>query len=99
MPTFSGPTIRLPFAPPLHNWRYDKGVTVYRKDGAWVETTDPYWPTIKTADIVAVANRPGGDKTDDTSGDRYLFRGGYVYTVSDAVAAELTTAGYAANLT
>ena len=106
MATFVGPTDRIPFAGLLSNWRYDRGRTVYRLNSVWYETSDPYWDTIKDADLVAVADRPGGERTDGTDRDRYLFLGGRTYTVSSAVATALTNAapeyrpgGYAAFLT
>ena len=99
MATFNTPTDRLPFKGLLSNWMYNRGRTVYRLDGTWVETTDPYWDTIAAADIVAVADRPGGERTDGTDRDRYLFLGGRTYTVSAAVASTLTSAGYGSYLT
>lgn len=95
--TFSGPVDRLPFAPPLHQWRWERGRTVYRTGEAWVETTEPLQSVLEAADVVAVADRPGGEKMDGRR-DYYVFRGGYVYEVSDAVATELTTAGYGSYL-
>lgn len=106
MTTFNPPVDRIPFAPPLSEWKYDRGRTVYRLNSVWYETTDPYWDTIKEADLVDVADRPGGERTDGTNRDRYLFLGGRTYTVSSAVATALTNAapaerpgGYAAYLT
>lgn len=72
------------------------GKTVYRVGGVWSETANPPWATIAAADVVAAADRPGGERTDSTDRDRYVFLGGRVYEVSAAVAAELTAAGYGA---
>lgn len=99
MPTFTTPVDRRPLGKPFERWKYDRGRTVYKKDGTWVETTDPLWSVIAEADLVAQASRPGGERTDGTDRDRYLFLGGRVYEVSAAVAAELTTAGYGSYLT
>lgn len=71
-----------------------QGRTVYRKGNTWATVDEPAWDDIKDADLVAAADRPGGEKTDGTDRDRYLFIGGHVYTVSQAVADALTAAGY-----
>lgn len=99
MPTFNTPVDRLPMGKPFERWKYERGRTVYKLGGEWVETIDPLWSVIAEADLVAAADRPGGERTDGTDRDRYLFLGGRAYEVSAAVAAELTTAGYQEYLT
>lgn len=94
MPTFTTPVDRRPLGKPFERWKYDRGRTVYKKNGTWHEVSDPLWSEIEAADIVAAANRPGGERTDGTNRDRYLFLGGRTYTVSSAVGSELTAAGY-----
>ncbi len=88
MPTFAGPTERMPFAKPLEMFTYPRGRTVYRSGGAWIEGSDFTTDELATADVVGLADRPGGEKIDGT--DRYLFGGGRVYTISSAVASTLT---------
>lgn len=94
MPTFSPPVERRPLAKPFQRWKYDRGRTVYKKNSVWHEVSDPSWEEIATADVVAVANRPGGERTDGTNQDRYLFLGGREYTISTAVGTELVAAGF-----
>lgn len=98
-PVYEGPVDRIPFKPPLHQWTTPRGRTVYRKDGVWVETSDAYWDTIKEADLVPASDRPGGERTDGTDRDRYLFLGGRRYTISSAVGTTLTDAGFGAYVT
>lgn len=98
MATFSGPVDQMPFAPPLERWTYDRGRTVYRSGGTWVEGSDFEWDILAAADVVAVADRPGGEKVDGVN-DAYVFLGGRVYEVSSAVATALTNAGYSEYLT
>jgi hypothetical protein len=89
MATFTPPVDRLPLAPPFERWKYDRGRTVYRAGGAWVETTNPPWDTLAAADAL-----PAGDTSESSVPGRYAFLGGYQFTVSAAVAAELQAAGY-----
>lgn len=91
MATFNPPTDRMPFAPPLEQFTYPRGRTVYRSGGAWHEGSGFDWDTLAAADVVAVADRPGGEKVDNLN-DHYVFLGGRVYTVSSAVATALTNA-------
>ena len=95
--TFEGPTYNIPFAPPFSQWHTTKGKTVYRLDDEWVETTHPLWTTLTEADVVAATDRPGGEKIDGS--ERFVFLGGRVYEVSDAVATALSDAGYSDYLT
>lgn len=95
---FTTPTTREPFAPPFERFRYDRGKTIYRSGGTWFVGQDFPWSTLRDADLVDPADRPGGERTDGTDRDRYLFLGGRTYTVSDAVASELTDAGYGEHL-
>lgn len=98
--TFTPPTTILPFeGSTISRWHTDRGVTVWRYNGTWYQQQDPFWGNdaiagVKDADIVPAVSRPGGEKTDNTDRDRYLFLGGHVYTVSSAVGDELTAAGY-----
>lgn len=99
MPTFAPPTTDVPFRGLLERWNTVRGVTVWKQGGVWYRQQEPFWGNadatgVKDADIVAPANRPGGERTDNTDRDRYLFFGGHVYTVSSAIAAELTAEGY-----
>lgn len=94
MPTFSPPTDRLYFERPLHRWYTLRGRTVWRVNGVWHENNGPWYDDVKIADVVPVAQRPGGEDLGDGKGDRYLFFGGHDYTVSSAVAASLAAAGY-----
>lgn len=98
MATFTGPVDRIPFAPPFDMFKFERGRTVYRLNGAWHEDAEPEWATIAAADLVAAASRPGGERTDGTDRDRYLFLGGHTYTVSSTVATDLTNAGYGSYL-
>lgn len=98
--TFNPPTQALQFTGLIHQWRTDQGVSVWRYNGTWYQSSEPFWGNetsigIKDADVVAKADRPGGERTDNTDRDRYLFLGGRVYTISAAVAATLVAAGYA----
>lgn len=99
MPTFAGPTDNQPFSGLLSRWHYPRGRTVYRYNGTWYEGNEFPWGSdqvvgLRDADVVPVADRPGGERTDGTDRDRYLFLGGRVYTVSAAVATTLAAAGY-----
>lgn len=95
MPLYTGPVEERPFARPLERWGYDRGRTVYRAGGTWMIGSDFDWATIAAADVVPVADRPGGERTDGTDRDRFLFIGGKEYDVSDAVFDALVAAGFA----
>lgn len=104
MPTFNSPTDRLPFAAPFRQWKYNRGRTVWRLNGVWQEGNGFPWGSdqvtgLRDADIVPKVDRPGGERTDGTDRDRYLFIGGKVYVISAAVAATLTAAGYGGQVT
>lgn len=98
MPTFAGPTDRIPFVGLLSSWTFDRGRTVYRSGGVWYEGTDIEWDVLAAADVVPNADRPGGEDWNDRQGSRYVFLGGRVYTVSNVVAAELAAGGFGAYL-
>lgn len=92
-PVYEGPVDRIPMPPPLHQWKIDRGRTVYRKDGTWHEGTNFLYSVIKESDVVAAADRPGGERFVNDK-DTYCFLGGRRYTVSSAIATELQAAGY-----
>lgn len=91
MTIFNPPTDRRPFAKPLEMFGYARGRTVYRSGGVWHEGSDFDWDTLAAADVVPVADRPGGERVDNRH-DHYVFLGGRVYEVSAAVATALTNA-------
>lgn len=64
------------------------GKTVYRKGGVWYSTESPSQNDLALADRVATVDLPGGEE------GRYLFLGGHMYGVSQAVADLLTAAGF-----
>lgn len=97
-PVYEGPVDRIPFKRPLHQWTTTRGRTVYRKGGVWVETSDPLYSEIEQSDVVAAADRPGGERFVHDK-DTLCFLGGRRYTISSAVATVLTAAGYGAYIT
>ena len=97
MATFTPPTydFRAPPDHPLYPiFKITKTHTVYKSGGTWYEQETVPWNTLADADVVAVGDRPGGEDWRDGSGDRYVFMGGRTYTVSAAVATELTDADF-----
>lgn len=90
---FHPPTYRYQLPSPLHPWKHDRGKTVRKKDGVWIEEAESTWDELAASDVVAQADWPGGEKIDGHR-DFYVFLGGRNYTVSDAVATELSDAGY-----
>lgn len=62
-----------------------RGQTVIRTSSAWATVENPTQAQLSAADSIR-----------DTTGDVVpaVFRGGHVYTVTSAIATELTNAGY-----
>jgi hypothetical protein len=99
VPDILAPDEHGPFQGTLSQWHTDRGISVWKQGGVWYQAQEPFWGNettsgVKDADVVPAAIRPGGERTDNTDRDRYLFFGGHVYTVSAGVAAELIDAGY-----
>ena len=81
------------FLPPTYTERPQTGV---RLIDAWLKVTRGISVLKSPAGVYTQATYP---TTDDIRAAAIFYQGGHVYTVSDAEAALLTTAGYATNLT
>lgn len=66
-----------------------------RREGAWWVDTSAGRTLYKKAGTWTVADNPAGY---DLAGADYVYRGGRVYTLTDAEIAELTAAGYGASI-